>query len=89
MKHYTSSELIRLMANIGYTFDKRAARKGKIAFHTSDWQFSTHPMKFSTRKNEIVFYTVNDWQLNTRPMRFSTWKNVALFWSDVDNALDL
>lgn len=60
MKHYTSSELIRRMASIGYVFDKRASRKkGKIVFYTTDEGLACYPVEFSTW-NTVAFFCA-DW----------------------------
>ena len=50
MKHYTSSELIAMMDELGYWFDKDASYPGYLSFQTTDDGWSGYSMYFSTWK---------------------------------------
>ena len=57
MKHYTSTELIKLMDEIGFWYDGDSSYDGYIVFHGSDdGGWSVFPISFSTWAEVAEWY---------------------------------
>ena len=57
MKHYyTSTELIHMMANLGWWYDDDSSYKGYIVFRGTDDGWTAYPLSFSTWREVAEWY---------------------------------
>ena len=56
MKHYTSTELIRLMDKIGYWYDRDSSYRGYLVFQGTDDGWTAFPLSFSTWRDVAEWY---------------------------------
>lgn len=56
MKHYTSTELKKLMATIGYHFDKDSSYKGYLVFITTTDGWTAFNPTFNSWKEVAEWY---------------------------------